>query len=391
MALAILVNTLGSGLFLPLSALYFTQVVGLRAGQVALGLGIASVAGVVSGIPLGRLADRQGARQVQVALLAAMGVLTFGYVFVATAWQFTALATLITALDRGVSGVAAALVADSVPPSERVAARAYTRSVVFFGLALGSSLSAVALRLGTPLAYRWAIALDAATFLAAAALYLRLPRALPRPAALRPSPWQALRDRPYVTVTGLFSVLGMYNTTVTFALPLWVLHRTSIPGEFISLAFAVNTIGHVLLQVPVSRRVRSWRSARRTAGIGGISLLLACCCFAATARTAPWPGAALLTAGVLLNLTGGLCAASAQFYIAFGLAPEGAQGQYQGLVSSGASVSAMLAPTLSTLLPLGLGEPGWALLGALFVGASLGVGPVVNAGIRRLRTAQLQP
>ena len=54
LALATLVNTMGNGLFLTGSVLFFTRVIGLSPAQVGLGLSAAGICGMVAGIPLGR-------------------------------------------------------------------------------------------------------------------------------------------------------------------------------------------------------------------------------------------------------------------------------------------------------------------------------------------------
>jgi hypothetical protein len=59
------------------------------------------------------------------------------------------------------------------------------------------------------------------------------------------------------------------------------------------------------------------------------------------------------------------------------LAPDHAQGQYQGMASTGFSLSTMIAPAVITLLPIGLGVPGWWLLGGGFVVLGLALLPAV--------------
>lgn len=53
----------GEGVFLTGSAVFFTQIVGLSAAQVGLGLTAAGVVTFFFAVPLGRLADRVGAKR----------------------------------------------------------------------------------------------------------------------------------------------------------------------------------------------------------------------------------------------------------------------------------------------------------------------------------------
>ena len=69
LAMATLVNTFGNGLFMTISALFFTRSVGLSVTQVGLGLTIAGCFGVAAGVPAGHAADRFGARGLCVALV----------------------------------------------------------------------------------------------------------------------------------------------------------------------------------------------------------------------------------------------------------------------------------------------------------------------------------
>src|SRR3954463_2652931 len=68
LALAQLSNSVGDGAYYVTSALYFTHVVGLDPARVGLGLTVGWAVGSVVGVPLGRLADRRGARGTAVLL-----------------------------------------------------------------------------------------------------------------------------------------------------------------------------------------------------------------------------------------------------------------------------------------------------------------------------------
>jgi predicted MFS family arabinose efflux permease len=55
---------MGQGTFLTGSAVFFTQIVGLTAAQVGLGLTVAGAVSFVLAVPMGRLADRVGHQRI---------------------------------------------------------------------------------------------------------------------------------------------------------------------------------------------------------------------------------------------------------------------------------------------------------------------------------------
>ena len=58
-----LLFALGEGTFMTGSAVFFTQIVGLSAAQVGLGLTIAGVAAFIAALPAGRMVDRYGPKR----------------------------------------------------------------------------------------------------------------------------------------------------------------------------------------------------------------------------------------------------------------------------------------------------------------------------------------
>jgi MFS family permease len=380
--LAVLVNTIGSGMFIPLSALYFTRFVGLSPQQVATGLSIAAVAGIASGVPLGHLADRLGPREVQIALVAGMGILGLCYLWVSTLLSFTIVTTASRVLDRGVAAVAGALIAGSLEGRARIRARARLRTMFYLGLAVGSGLSGVALRLDSRDAMHAVIVLDALTYVLAAALYLRLRHVPPAPRHLVERAWRVLGDRRYLAVTALFSIMNLYVALLTFALPLWIVRHTAAPPSIASVLFATNAMGYVLFQIVVSRRVETIGAAIRAAAAAGVCLCAACVCYASTSELARATTVGVLVSGLVCQLFGGILASSAQFCLAFQLAPDHAQGQYQGLMGTGLAVSAAVAPGVTALLLLGGGSSGWLLLGGIFLVAGALLGPGVRVADR---------
>ncbi|MEU1494116.1 hypothetical protein ABZ456_28175 [Streptomyces sp. NPDC005776] len=95
-----------------------------------------------------------------------------------------------------------------------------------------------------------------------------------------------------------------------------------------------------------------------------------------------WGAAGLVLAAIFVHSLGEVWESSAGFAFGFGLAPDRAQGQYQGLLGLGFSASQALAPAILITVVLGLGTAGWLLLAVFF--AALGAaGPsLARWGVR---------
>ena len=378
LASATLVNTFGNGLMFTASALYFTRIVGLSATQVGAGLTCAGLVGLLAGVPLGHLADRMGPREMQIGLVLVTAVLTFGYAAVTAFWHFVLLASTIAFFDAGSRAARGALIAKAVPPGRRVYARAYLRSVTNLGISVGAAIAGIALYLDTATAYRTLIVLDALTFALAAGLLRSLPTVAPVPRGRAASPWQALRDRPYVAMVAVSGILSMHFGLLEIGVPLWVANSTTAPRWLVSVLFVVNTVAIVLLQVRVSRGVEVPAAGARAMARAGLVLFAACVLFAAAEGLARWAAVTVLVAAACVHVLGEILQSAGTFCLTIELAPDRAQGQYQGLAGTGMTLSFMLAPSVVALLPLGLGRPGWLILGAVFVVSGAALVPITG-------------
>ncbi|MGN6334093.1 MAG: MFS transporter [Motilibacteraceae bacterium] len=256
--------------------------------------------------------------------------------------------------------------------------RAYLRAVTNVGITVGGLVGALTLAIDRPAVYRGAVAVDAATYVGAALVARRLPHVPPSPHSGEGPRLVALRDRPFLVVTALNAVMALHYGLVDVALPLWVVERTHAPKWVIGLLLLANTVTVVLLQVRVSRNVATVQQGATASWRAGLVLALACVVYAASAHGGPLLAALVLVAGALAQVAGELLQAAGSWAIGFGLAPQKAQGQYQGLYSTGFAASSMLAPAVLTALVVGGGAPGWLVLGAVFTVAGLTMVPATR-------------
>ncbi|WP_219687282.1 MFS transporter [Streptomyces anatolicus] len=369
-----LIKTLGSGLYLPTSVLFFTRVAGFSTGRVAFGLTLAGLISLAGAVPLGSLADRYGPRLTYGVLLAVQFVTMAGLALVRSYAVFLALIIVFTLAEQGSSAARGALIAAVGEGAERVRLRAYLRVVTNVGVAIGAGLAAVAIGAGTTTAYTVLLLGTALTFLAAAIPLRWLDADSVMGDAEMPSPsrWQVFRDVRYLWVTVLCGVLSLQAQVLSFAVPLWVVDHTSAPTLTVSVIVVINAAMVILLQIRASRGAEDNTRAGRLCRRAGLSLLAACVVVVFTHATSPWAATVLLTAFAVLLTAGELWTSAGSFGLSFTLAPEGAHGQYQGFFSLGRGLATAIAPwLLSTLCLSDDGGRGWLALGALFAVAGV--------------------
>ncbi|MEV6286556.1 MFS transporter [Kribbella sp. NPDC051770] len=390
LALATLLSRVGNGLLMTVSVLYFTRIVGLSIAEVGLGLTVAGLFGLLSAVPLGHLADRRGPRGLFVVLSISVAALSLAYLAVDAFWQFLVVAIVVTVLDRGAGAVRAALIAAVTQGSGRVAARAYLRAITNIGIMAGAAIGALALHFDTRTAYQLMFVVDSVLTSASALFILGIPRVAPQPKTDEGPVWIALRDRGYLAVSALNAGMSLHYAVLDVAIPLWVVEHTEAPRWTVALLLIINTIVVALFQVRSSRGIQDPASAARATRTAGWLLLASMVLFAAASGGGAVVAVALLAVGAFVQVIGELLQSSGSFLLGFDLASDQAQGQYQGVWGTSMSISTMVAPTVLALLPLGLGVPGWIILGVWFALIGVLFVPVVRWAAAR-KVTQLDP
>ncbi|MFG2717343.1 MFS transporter [Streptomyces sp. NPDC048416] len=380
LALSTLVGQTGSGLFLPVSALFFTRSVGLSPAQVGLGLGVAGLIGLAAAVPIGRVADRFGARGTYGVSLLGQAAATASFALVHSLWAFVVTSTLAALAQRGGSAARGAVIGSLGEGEQRVRLRALLKSVTNAGLSIGTALAALALAADTRGAYLTVVLLNAATYLGAALPLLRVPPVAPHGGGPAAAPRRAvLRNRPYTLVTLLCGLTSVHYDVLSLALPLWIAGHSDAPRWSISAVIMANTVLVVLLQVPFSRGTGDAATAAAAVRRSGWILwaswtVIAGAAFAGSAALA----FTLLVAGMVLHTAGELWHSAGSYGLSYELAPAGSHGEYQGFFSLGRGATAALAPLVVTTVCLAKGSAwrpatGWCLLGLVVAVAAAAV------------------
>ncbi|MFD8638559.1 MFS transporter, partial [Streptomyces sp. NPDC059656] len=239
-----LIDSVGNGMLLPLGLLYFTDVQNVPLAQV----GAAMTVGQALALPVtflaGRLMDRIGPKRVVVwaNVLSAVGFALF--LLARETWHIAGVYVLVQAGINMYFTAQRTLITHVTPAAERRSWFAFTGSLRNIGLAVGSAAAAGALTLFGDGSLRWLIAVDAATYLLAAACFAALTTSPPQPDDAPPDDHVTSADHtrrylllvavniPYVLAQAALSVLVAVYTTRVLALP----------ASAASLLFVVNTV-----------------------------------------------------------------------------------------------------------------------------------------------------
>ncbi|WP_338089750.1 MFS transporter [Nocardioides lijunqiniae] len=392
---ALAIDAMGSGVFMPVSMLYFLVTTDLTLVQVGGAISLASLVALPAGPLLGSVVDRVGAKRVLLAgnALQAIGFAAF---LVADSFAVVTLWTVVVTIGRTAFwGSFGNIVAAISAPGEREKWFGFLGALRNVGFAVGGLVAGAAITIGTQSAYATVVVANAASYAVALALLLAVP-ATHRGTAVstEPGSWAVvLRDRPYRV---LFLGQLAYSTSMmalNFALPVYATEVLGLAGWVTGAIFTLNTImvgfGQGLVVRGLTGRVR-WRvlmAANATFAASFVVLLGASRLSAVLATVVVLTGSVVYTVGELLGgpVHGALSAEAA---------PEHLRGRYLSLIQLAWNGSGAAAPVgIAWLLDLGP-EPVWlAFLGVAVVGmvfaARLGV--VMPRAADRVTNAAEEP
>ncbi|MFJ3908900.1 Na+/melibiose symporter-like transporter [Streptomyces sp. 2132.2] len=369
-----LIDSVGNGMLLPLGLLYFTDVQGLPLAQV----GAAMTAGQALALPVtflaGRLMDRVGPRRVVVwaNILSAAGFALF--LLAREPWHVAGVYVLVQAGINMYFTAQRTLITHVTRADERRSWFAFTGSLRNVGLAAGSAAAAGALTVFGNGSLRWMIALDAATYLLAAACFATLTTVAPQPDGAPPSALVTRADhtRRYLLLVAVNLPYVLAQAALAVLVAVYTTRALGLPASAASLLFVVNTVIVSACSTAVTAHLAP-KAPRRAVAVGYLIMAVGMVAFALPAL----PGALAATAwaaligAVALFSVAEILLGPALSELSVSLTPQAAGGFTQGLYQFSWAVGMVAAPALFTalleagpLLPWGV-EAAACLLGVL--------------------------
>ncbi|WP_246050880.1 MFS transporter [Nocardioides guangzhouensis] len=379
---------IGEGTFLTGSAVFFTQIVGLTAFQVGLGLSISGVVAFALSVPMGKLADRVGPKQMWAVAAALGGVSYLAYPLIHGFAAFAVIIAIQATIESAGSAGRGAYTIDVFPPAERVRSMAFMRSALNIGFTLGALLGGIALATGSRTVITAVPLLTAAILGLNAVLIARLPRATHHEKGVvapeRKVTPAALRNRGFVVLGICNGVLQSNQILLNVVVPLWLVQETDAPHTLLAWLFGTNTVMAVLLQVPAARGSDTVPGALRAVRLCAASFVLSCALLLVTHDTVGWVSIVLIWLGHVTITGAELFQSAASWGLVSELSDPHRRGEYQGVWRLGMQFESIVGPAAFTFLALEWGTTGWVLIAAIAVGAAAAAHPAARAAQRYL-------
>ena len=389
LSLQSLLFALGDGTFMTGSAVFFTQVVGLSAAQVGLGLTCAGVAAFLAALPMGKLVDRYGPKRMwalsAIGQAAMFGVWPFitdfrGYVLMAIGME------VIGTLGGAAHG---AYTIDVLPPGERVRSRAYMYSALNVGFTLGSLVGGIALAFDSDRLLQMIPWFTAVVFLVNAGAISRLPRAshddrTPEERRTKPEGPSPLRNPGWLLTSFLVGVFWTNQVLLNIVIPLWLVEETDAPHVLLAFLFGTNTVMCIFLPMAAARGVHDVSTALRAVRVSAVFFVASCVITLATHDTVGWTTIALVWVGHVTVTGAELYLSAASWSFEAELMDPRQRGAYQGASEFSGTLGKVWAPAVYTFLAMSWGAGGWLVIAGIIVAATVAVHPASRMARRFL-------
>lgn len=379
----------GEGTFLTGSAVFFTQVVGLSAAQVGIGLTLAGVASFIAAYPMGRLVDRLGPKRAWSISSAGQAGMFALWPFIDNFAAYVAVAVVTEVVGALGSTAHGAYTIDVLPPHERVTSRAYMYSALNAGFTLGSLIGGIALAFESLTLMEVMPLFTAAVFVVNAYYVTRLPRA---PHDLKTAEERAvriegpgpLRNIGWLTSCFFSGVLWTNQVLLHLVIPLWLVEKTDAPWSVLALLFGTNTVMCIFLPLAAARGIKDRPTALRAIRVSTVFFVVSCVITLSTHHSVGWLTVVLFFLGHV-TLTGAeLFLSAASWTFEAELMDPRRRGEYQGAAELSSTLGRVWAPAAYTFLAMNWGATGWLIIAGVITVAAAAMHPATAVARRFL-------
>jgi MFS family permease len=355
---ALAIDAVGSGVWMPLSMLYFLHQTSLTLVQLGLAMTIANLA-VIPVVPMiGTLVDRVGPKVVMQAGNAGAAVSFALYPFAHSMLTVTVLVFAASATRSGFWSALGPMVTQITQTGEREIWFGFLQAMRNAGYGVGGVLAAVALTVGSAAAYQSVVLLNAASYVLAFLLMLGVTGgARPVPADGSASGdvrwWVGFADRSYRVLLAVVLCYALAEMTLNVAMPVYFVDTLGLPGWVPGTVFVINTVmigvGQGLVVRAMTGAVRRWVLHTAVAFSAASFVMF----YAAGALSVATAVALVLVAAFVYTL-GEMTAGPVIAALSAEAPPADQRGRYMASMQLAWSISSAVAPLLySALLHLG--------------------------------------
>ncbi|AZM47033.1 MFS transporter [Streptomyces sp. WAC 06738] len=377
------VDAVGSGIYLPLSMVYFLAATDLSEARVGLLMTAATASALLLPLLVGRVVDRIGPRPVVIAgqLLQAGGFLL--YLAVDGPASLFAAALVEAAGLRVYWSSVFALIAEQGDDRARDQWFARTAMIRAAGTGAGTVLAGVLLGLASQDAYRGMILANALSFVVAAGALTFFVRSRPRRVAgdVEGKPAggvrHLLRNRAYLLLIAVNVLFNICTVLLAVATPVYVVRGLDAPGWAVGVLLTLTTAVVATSTAAVTRRIRRRTSRGGAMAWGGVAWAGWC---GAVALAVLLPRGPVLVGYLALVML--LWAAAEMLHgpasnaLSADAAPEGARGTYLAAFQYSFATADMVTPGLFGLLYGVERVLPWVVVGCLALVASVAIRPL---------------
>jgi len=278
-----LVNATGGSMVWPFLTIYIRQQLAVPLTSVALLLTLNSVVGLATTVVAGSLVDRFGRRGVMISSLAVSSLTLIGMSAADTLAPWVLLMIVSGAFQPLYRIGSNAMVADLIEPKRRASAYALLRLINNLGVAIGPSVGGFFATISYTLTfYLAATAHVAFTLLILFFVKETMPPATTTPEGTTPDIGyrQVLRDRPFLSFCGVYTLAGMAYSLMLVLLPVYAKENFGVPENQYGFIMATNAAMVVLFQYSITRiterhhhlPVLTIGSLFYAAGVGSVAL-----------------------------------------------------------------------------------------------------------------------